>query len=140
LAPRAYRRAHAAEAQVLQVAQAAVQDLQAVRRRRAAEVAALDERRAITGLGRAARDPGAVHAAADDGHVELARAEHVEIARQVGGRAWRRSRLALDFYRCRRHHASASRAYADASLLRYTGSEYSRSAFARAAAPRRARS
>ena len=67
-----------ADVALLQVAQAAVDELGALRRRAAGEVVALDERRAQAPRGGVEGDAGAGDAAADDEHVERLGGEALE--------------------------------------------------------------
>ena len=65
------RLAHQAERAVLEIAQAAVDQLGRGRRGAGGEVVLLDQQHAQAAAGGVARDPGAVDAAADDGEVEV---------------------------------------------------------------------
>ena len=71
--PLAQRLVHEAHVAVLQVAQAAVHELRALRRRAAGEVVPLDERGAQPAAGGIERHAGAGDPAADHEHVELRR-------------------------------------------------------------------
>ena len=64
------RLAHEPEVEVLQVAQAAVDELGRARRRPAREVGALDQRDRVPARGGVQRDAGAGDPAADHEHVE----------------------------------------------------------------------
>ena len=74
------------ELALLQVAEPAVHELRALRRRARREVVALDERGAQAPARGVERDPGAGDAAADDEHVELLVRQPCERLRPVEGR------------------------------------------------------
>ena len=67
----AQRLAHQPEFAVLQIAQAAVDELRGRRRGAGGEIVLLDQDDAKAAAGGVARDAGAVDAAADDGEIEI---------------------------------------------------------------------
>ena len=78
----AQRLVHEADVAVLQVAQPAVHELRALRRRAAGEVVALDQRGAQAAAGGVERHPGAGDPAADHEHVERLGAQLLQRSRR----------------------------------------------------------